>query len=260
MPALFQLFLAGIGGGGFVVLLLRTFFIEKIRASIKSDYDSKLESLRNDLSRQQTALSSSINSQIQAFHAVNNYRVDALLQYWTDFSRVSRLTMNANSSDRFLLDDEIDEVLNGRVIKLDPNDWVGMKHDPGKVAQAIDEGATDVGKLRPLIGEQLWYYHLTLRLFSGRISLLYSHSHLTTKWQHWKKDEALLRVLRQALSNEEADRITQLNNGSINAVCHILEQKVLGTIAQILSGEIASSNTLDNARRLNDLMNAAQAK
>jgi hypothetical protein len=100
--------LAGATSGGLVYFFSKTYFIERIKQSIKHEYDNKLENLKGDISRNQSILNSILTSQNQTYQVGQNERLTAIKSLWTNYLTIRNMLDIIYTLDDVLSEEEFD--------------------------------------------------------------------------------------------------------------------------------------------------------
>jgi hypothetical protein len=248
-------FAAIFGGtsGGLVYYLTKTYFTEKIKLSIKSEYDGKLATLQGDITRSQTILNTVLTSQNQSFQTGQAERIGAIKIFWSNYLTIRNSLAVISSLDNVLFEEEFDTLYTAN--------WVGNDHVENtlqtisldslaelKNAQAIIES------IRPFLNEQIWLNVNYSKTFCGRIIYLYHKGSRSRKIKHWKKDEALIKLVKGALTDKEFEFVSKTNMAAIAVFQSFIEQKILNEIHNIMTGQVAADNTYNRALQLVDLI------
>lgn len=107
---------------------------------------------------------------------------------------------------------------------------------------------------RPFLNEQIWVNIIYLRTFCGRIIYLYHKGSVERKIKHWKHDTALIKVVKDSLTEGEFKFIMSKNIAAAKAYRSFIEQKILIEIHNIITGQIAADNTFNQAVKLTELI------
>jgi hypothetical protein len=241
--------------GGLVYYFSKTYFTEKIKAGIKSEYDNKLENIRGDINRNHTILNTVLTSQNQTFQVGQVERLNAIKILWTNYLTIRNSLVEINSIDDILLESEFNT--------LYTNEWKGNDlvektlQDISRNKLADLSNAQDaIETIRPFLNEQIWFNIITLRIFSGRLIYLYHKGSQERRIKHWKNDMALWKWAKNALTEEEQMTVLDAKISSIKVFQNFIEQKILNEVHNIVTGQIAADNTYKRALQLTDLIKA----
>lgn len=236
-----------------VYFYIKLYLSEKIKNSIKHEYDGKLEVLKSEFNRNNSVLSSVLNSQNQGLQNGHNERIDAIKIYWTNYMIVRQSLSEIVLYDGVLTENEFNSLY---TVTWQGNDVIEKTFNniPYDRLTAINEAQKAVEKVRPFLNEKLWLLFMFSDIFSGRILYLYKEGTKTRQIKHWKSDSALINMAEKNLTSEEFAEIKNLNMGTVTAVQNFIEQKILSEMSEILTGKHAATETLKQALKLNELV------
>ena len=245
--------IAGAFSGGIVSvlghLIAKTYFVEKIKASIKNDYDVKLENLRSELAKSNSILNTVLTSHNQGFQHVNIERIESIKLFWKNYLTIKDSIKTIEINDSTLLESELNTLYTPKWIGNDSTENQ-LKTINFNTLVKIHELYREVEKFRPFLNEELWLNFTFLDTFCGRIIYLYKTASDSRKFSHWKNDSHLLGIVKNNLTEKEYNHILSLNINSIKTVLYFIEQKLLSDLTKITSGQIAADNTYNQALRL----------
>ncbi len=241
--------------GGLVYYLTKTYFTEKIKAAIKSEYDNKLENIRGDINRNHTILNTVLTSQNQTFQVGQVERLNAIKALWTNYLTIRNSLVEINFIDDTLLESEFNT--------LYTSEWQGNDLVEKSLQSISRNKLTDLANaqdaietIRPFLNEQIWFNIITLRIFSGRLIYLYNKGSQERQIKHWKNDMALWKWAKNALTEEEQMTLLETKISSIKVFQNFIEQKILNEVHNIVTGPLAADNTYKRALQLTDLLKA----
>lgn len=244
--------LSAIVGGGVVLLALKTFIIEKIKSSIKHDYDLKLENFKNEISKQNSIINTVLLSHNQGYQDGNAERILSIKLFWINYLKIKNSIYMISLNDSTLLESELNT--------LYTSEWSGNSVTENEFKQITYDTITknneifiEVEKLRPFLSEELWLNFTFLDKFCGRITLIYKRGSDNRKFVHWKKDVSLYTTVMNNLTSEEFHHIVNLKSDSVKAVLSFIEQKVILELTKITTGQVAADNTYNQALKLIEL-------
>lgn len=245
--------LFGGASGGFVYYLTKTYFAERIKQSIKHEYDDKLENLRGDITRNHTILNTVLNSQNQTFQSGQNERLSAIKTLWTNYLIIRNSLVVVNSIDDILLESEFNALYTNQWQGNDLVDKTLQTISLDRLTELANAQAT-IETIRPFLNEQIWLHIIYLKTFSGRIIYLYHKGSKERQIKHWKGDTALLKLVKDALTENEFQFISKTNISSVKTFQNFIEQKILNEIHNIITGQVAADNTYNRALQLTELI------
>lgn len=241
--------------GGLVYYLTKTYFTEKIKASIKSEYDNKLENIRGDISRNHTILNTVLTSQNQTFQVGQGERLNAVKTLWTNYLTIRNSLVVVSSIDDILLETEFNTLYTNQWQGNDLVDKTLQTLSLDKLTE-LTKAQEAIEAIRPFLNEQIWLNIVYLKTFSGRLIYLYYKGCHDRQIKHWKNDTALLKWVKDALTDNEFQFLSKSNMASAKVFQNFIEQKLLTEIHNIITGQVAADNTYNRALQLTDLIKA----
>jgi len=233
-------------------LLMKTFFVEKIKSSIKNDYDTRLEKLKGELTTNNTILNSFLTSQNHGAQQFQSERIEAIKRFWVQYLKVKNTLSSFTTWDEALTEEEFSSLYS--------KEWKGnhfvqesFEKIEWNLFLEISNSLDEVEAIRPFLSEKLWFQFFFLKQFSGRVLYLYKTGVENKKIQHWKKDAALLEMVGENLTGEEFRHIQTIRMNSIKTVQSFVEQKMLLDISDILTGNIGVEDSFKSALKLVEL-------
>ncbi|HTC00105.1 MAG TPA: hypothetical protein VK705_05435 [Ferruginibacter sp.] len=242
-----------VGGGSsiLVVYLFKTYFTEKIKGSIKSDYDKQLEVLRGELSTSQSVMNNVLLSLNQGIKASQAEVIIAIKNFWKNYLILKNQLNPLIGTFDILFENEIKELYtqssNGNSEKILSKINLKENLDTLQNIQQVIE------KYRPFLNDDIWFNYAFLRSFTGRIIRETIYGIEKEKIEYWKESAALHELLIKRLTKDEFQFVMDRKWGSLRALQDIIEQKILLQLSNIISGKAAADNTLNQAKRFFEL-------
>jgi hypothetical protein len=226
MNIYFQISIATIFGGtagALISYFTKLYFTERIKASIKNEYDDKIESLKSELSKNETAIESALASQTQGVQIGQKETIESLKIFWEHYLLVRQVISPIATIDSYVLEEEFDLLFTE---KWEANEDVPtiLKRLNLNMFQEINSSIATVEKLRPFLNTNLWILFNFHTTFAGRIIFLYHTGVLKKRFTHWKNDNTLLDLVKENLTENEFNFINSTNLGSIKAVHRFIEE------------------------------------
>lgn len=245
--------------GGLVYYLTKTYFSEKIKQNIKNEYDTKLESIREDINRNLSILNSALTSQNQTFQVGQEERLLAIKTLWTNYTIIRDSLSNIKLFDDVLLEEEFNTLYTD---KWKGNELVrkSLENISLDKLSELSKAVENIEIVRPFLNEQIWLNIIYLKTFCGRIIYLYNKGASEQNVKHWKKDQALIKVVSNALTDNELKFIINTKIETITVFLNFIEQKILTEIHKIVTGQVAADNTYNRALQLVELIKTTQSK
>jgi hypothetical protein len=247
----------------FVGWLLKKRIATGIENSIKNKYDKKIENLKSELSISQSISANSLSAQSEGLKATHIRRLDAIDLYWKNILEIEKLAEPLNYFDAFSTKEEIEKINNHNSNlpnKFQKTISTAFKRiDEDKMAEFSNDKKSELEKLRPYIGEDLWLLRFYFNLFIGRILYQYSTEYENGEnLTHWTKDEHFTKTLNETLTIDEQNFIYKAKFGGIDKGINVFKQKILNEISKTTSGVLVGKSSIENAIVLSKLMSGKE--
>ena len=245
--------LSGAASGGLVYYLTKTYFTERIKQSIKHEYDDKLETLKGDINRNQSILSTILTSQNQTYQVGQNERLSAIKLFWIYYLTIRNSLDLISTWDDVLYEEEFDTLFTD---KWQGDDLVCNSLNSlslNKLSE-ITKSVEKIEEVRPFLNEKIWVNIIYLKTFCGRIIYLYHRGTKERNIKHWKHDVAIIKIVKDSLNENEFKFIMNTNIAAAKTYRNFIEQKILTEIKNILTGQVAADNTYNQAIKLTELI------
>jgi hypothetical protein len=108
--------------------------------------------------------------------------------------------------------------------------------------------------VRIYLGERLWAEFYLYRQFAFRIILLVEQSMERGQMSHWTEDDTLKVAVSKSFDKSEQAFVLGEPTGTIHRLFDLLDQRVLGEVEAIISGERSVVNNVEQARKLERLL------
>lgn len=262
--------LTGALGGAVVIWLLRNWFVARLSASVKHEYDTKLEELRSELQvnreREGDALRTQFQQMLSAQTAVQTAfaqshltaqekRLDAVATVWKS------LLHTRNNLPLILSFLELYEPSEYQLLfKHQPMQKWLEDLSPQGVKQFARTKESDTEFARPFAGEYLWSILFAFEAVSTRMVLLLWRRRLDGTGVAWFEDETILRVIRSVATKEEFEAFRSLKFEQVTWFRNLIERKFLLAAARIVSGQASTDVALEEATRILDAASALKTQ
>lgn len=243
----------------FFVKLLRESIIEKVKLSLKHDYDERLEKFKDDLTSNQTILNNILASSNNSYQAYQTERINAIKIFWENYLSIRESISMVRSLDSFILRDEFSDLYSSKWKGANTVELQLQSIDLNKLG-ILSEYQGNIELVRPYLNESIWIKTLFLVTFVGRIQYLYKTGTSSKSVEHFMNDSALVNLLQKHLKADEFKYIKELKFNVINSVQSFVEQSILSNIQEILKGNEHSDNTFTKAKSLIELMSIQKSK
>lgn len=226
----------------------------------RSETEIKLRYIENELSDKSLIFNSLIEAQKNNYGFAHERRLKAIEETWNGICQfnsrfpnsisaiynkyqeenLGTLLINAEKSEevKHLLDD---------INEIDSND---------NFITWFDDMQAKLSSNRPFLGEDLYRSLFTLNLFYSRILLHVATNVYNKKLYHWHYDKILLKVLKGYLSEEEFTFLMKNKMTSLSYTIGVLEDRILGQINKVLTGNNATKTSLEHIKEMRDLINS----
>jgi hypothetical protein len=239
-------------GSGIIIYLTKTYFSEKIKQSIKNEYDEKIEKLRGDINQNHSLINSILNTQNQNNLAVQNERINAITVLWNNYLKLRKQINKICIIDFGLTKEELSNLFT--------KDWKGNDYLEIELKQISldnfaesDDYLLSIEEVRPFLNESLWLNLFFLAQFYVRIIFIYSKASKERKFTHWINDEFLVSHIKTNLTEVEFKLVINSKFNNTKLLVQIIEQKILFEINNILEGKIIFNISIDNIKLLTEL-------
>ncbi len=107
---------------------------------------------------------------------------------------------------------------------------------------------------RPFLGEELWTSLTVYSKFLDRLVYLVQIGIANKSLKHFKHDAGLIEMLKLNFPPHQITAILQSPLNSLNVMCFLNENKIVEQINDVISGEIASSNSFQHIQQLKEMI------
>jgi len=244
----------------FAGFLAKAWLLERLRGSIKHEYDGQLESLKagfreqsdrnlaqlsSEIARQTDKLRTAISSYTDVQRATIGRKVEAIDVLWQGHLKAAEAFPSSVSVTDILSDDEMKEL------------WTSSKLK--KFTAGISElneleffkvGLHEVQAVRPHIGEYAWAVYVTYRSVLGRSIYLIKEGRSEPSKVEWYKDQNIQSLVISALGQSAANDFIALGHSRFNWLNHHFTAKLLAAMNEILTGQAFSQATLAQTQKM----------
>lgn len=224
---------------GGVIWLLREWIGERLKSSIKHEYDREIEHYKSVVARVHAATAEGQKAAIEA-------RMRAFDRIWKAMLALRKSTGSLTLHFDICTLNEYP----GLPKRKNFIDIVGDLDDQRIMRLIPDE---DIEEVRPYVGEVVWAHFYLHRAVLMRLVLLASWSiQKDPSHAEWTKDKGIQQLLAAALSQEENNRFEKLTLGRVEFINRAIEMKVLAAWERIISGVTFGEEALKHAQELLD--------
>lgn len=219
-----------------LTFLLREWIAERLKNSIKYEYDRDIESYKSMLARVHAATAEGQKAAIER-------RMKAFDRIWKTMLAVKSNTAAYNLP--FDIRTEV-EWLN-LPSNQDFRSHIGTLTDNSMLALLGDMA---IEEERPYVGEIVWALFFSYRAFNIRLIYLARQSLSNPSYINWNADPPTRNLLVATLSEKELAEFDALRIAKVDFVCRLIEEKVLNSWHKLISGAEFGEEALKHANSL----------
>ena len=244
--------IALLGGWSVISVAIIKWITDLITNKINVSWDKKVKEdlmfLKDELSQNRLLIENSISNYSSTQQITHNKKLDAVEVLWENVLYIRDTCGSAITFYKLLEPAEYKSLYEGDKIKQ----WFG---DISRKDISIMLTKTDnVEKYRLYFGEPLWMLFFVYRAFIGRITVLLIEGIEKSDIIDWTKDKSTISLLENILSNEEMENLNNILPIAMHNLLAILENKIIHEINKVVSGQKASEETFENAKKISHLM------
>jgi len=255
------------GGVGLLVLVFRSYLLDKIKASIQHDYDLKLESHRNALNRdaaaqlehlrqsnsQQMAVQNAAFATFQASHgAAFERRLSAVDAVWAGFLDVTEKIPPALTWLDVFVEKEYPQILTKARVESVVRD---LSDNCDKQLLALSQtGSRHLESSRPFVDPRLYALFYVHRAILGRIILVTKEGYAKGSIPYWPRDSLVKHYLEVVLSTEQLAAFKTVLVGPYAMLRGILEENFLALAQRIALGQESTEQILKESTKIRTLL------
>lgn len=251
-----EFFLSGASGGIIGVLCYRWLHM-RLQASIKHEYDEKLEKVKADLvninqkdifsaetqaGREASLLGFAYSAFSTGQKAAIEKQLNAIDALWH-----SVLTLRNSMPSLTVFLDILTEEEYGTLKSHKDFQLLAKGVSDQDILGLFDK---DIEQARPYVGEYLWALFYSYRAINLRILTLIRFSQKDADKINWHRDSGILQLSKAVLSEEEFTAFQKKNFGKFSHLQNLIEQKILILMQKMISGEHLSLSSLDKAKEI----------
>lgn len=242
-----------------IAFLARAWILERLRGSIRHEYDAKLESLKTTLSseasqnlalftseidRQAEQLRISAMSFSEVQKAAIARKISAVDVLWVAVVDARKAFPSAISLTDVLTKDEMKSLYNGQMRE----ELINLKFG------IVTEFFGDVERYRPFLGEVVWTIFVTYYSLLGRIIYLFIQGRTDPNKLIWYEDETIKRIMQSSLGTEKFVEFTLLTENRLIWLNGEFTASILSSIDQLLSGRAFGADSLAHSQRTLEIL------
>ncbi|MEC6830502.1 hypothetical protein VXS06_01830 [Photobacterium toruni] len=218
-------------GGGAVSFILKSWFENRLKNSIKHEYDKRLLELKASIEKESN-LVSTLQSNFSHKNNVSHERIlGAIESLWSGILSVRKSKPSILTFVDVLVEREFGTDFgtheNENIIDITDSDISAFFSDE------INNKSQD----RLYAGEYLWSLFSSYRQLVGRISVVIKKGREAQDVPLWWEDSICQSVIQSLCSSDDLDEFNSLKFNRINWILNHIEHKYLKAANQIVTGE-----------------------
>jgi hypothetical protein len=261
-----QVVFPSFAGGAFVIFLAKNWFLERLRGSIKSEYNRELEQLKAELSSKNSreieevkallARDAAMISAVQKFFGESHIsshpqRVEAIQELWESLLHVQRNSPPVFTFLDVLRPNEFGEMLGSKQLKTfsDISTDDIQKMLSGKAMQAENH--------RLLTGDYLWSLFWAYQALSARTAMLFQTGRAKQNVDAWYNDCGCKSIVQSVCTPAEFTEFESQEFGKIAWIRNLIVSKFMRSANRILCGQSSTDTALEEAQRIVSAVSSA---
>ncbi|WP_426416177.1 hypothetical protein [Aestuariirhabdus sp. LZHN29] len=247
---------------GVLVFLSRNWLSERLRHSIKHEYDLKLTHLNNELKAESEKnvilLKTSIEREAEKVRFANasisqtqklsiERKLSAIETLWEGVLAARKNIPVVMGFIDILTEDEYSSMKNHRDFQA----MVG-ELSTEKITQMYEDNVGSRERVRPYVGEYTWALVSTYQSIILRTALLIQMGQKDSEKLNWHLDSGIQQLLNSALSETEVAEFDETKIGKVNWIQRKFEFKILAAMQVVISGEQFGDEALRQAMKMEE--------
>ncbi|MDP2279388.1 MAG: hypothetical protein Q8K51_14320 [Nitrospirota bacterium] len=245
---------------GAVIWLARNWIGERLRNSIKHEYDLKLSALNNELRTQADAQAAQLKASIEreaekirfatssigeSQKAAITRKLDGIDTLWTG---VLSARENVPAIMSFIDILTVDQYLS----MGDHSDFKQLVGDlsPEKLAKMFKDNVGSLERVRPYVGEYLWAVFSTYQALITHVVLLIQMGEKDPQKLNWHKDSGIRQLLASSLTEQEVAEFEGTQIGKVGWLQRNYEAKIIQAMQKVISGQEFGEEALKQAQEM----------
>ena len=247
---------------GVLVFLSRNWLSERLRHSIKHEYDLKLTQLNNELKAESEKnailLKTSIERESEKVRLANasigqtqklsiERKLSAIETLWEGVMAARKNIPVVMGFIDILTEDEYSSMKNHR----DFQTMVG-ELSTEKITQMYEDNVGSRERVRPYVGEYTWALVSTYQSIILRTALLIQMGQKDSEKLNWHLDSGIRQLLNSALSEIEVAEFDNTKIGKVNWIQRKFDFRILAAMQVVISGEQFGDEALKQAMKMEE--------
>ncbi|WP_159473618.1 hypothetical protein [Chryseobacterium sp. 18068] len=216
----------------------------------------KLKNLESELSEKTSLINNMIEVQKSNYSLSQEKRINYIEEIWGSISELNYVLPTSMINLFSRSDDNLK-----RISSLGES-----SREFSKAKDEIESTGTDeyiesyisiqkrLTSARPFLGEDLHQRFYVLYMFYTRIFAHFVNGIENKNLNHWSNDKQIIKVLKDALAEDEFKFITDTKHRNLTYITGILEGRIIEEINKVLSGNIATKTSIEHVKEIKELM------
>ena len=250
-------------GGSSVVISSFVSFIaqrwaDKKNIIWKAKTNTELKRLENELSEKTSILNNLINIQKDNYSASHQRILLAIEKVWAGLESVkSKISPTIAFVYDSITEAEIENLNSDNPTKSSIfiiNQLKGIDYD--SIFKQIQDFKKVLFCERPFLGDNLYVSLNVYTIFLGRIANNTMTGISFKEFKHWHKDEPAINLLSDYFNEKEVEYLKRQTFFSYQLTIEMFESKIIDMIKDIMSGKVASSDSLTHIINFKKILEA----
>lgn len=245
---------------GLLIWLARNWIGERLRNSIKHEYDLKLSALNNELriqaNAQATQLKASIESEAEKIRfATSSIGESQKVTISRKLDSIETLWAGVLSARENV------PIVMGFIDILSVDEYLSMgdhpqfkqmvgEFSPEKLTKIFIDNIGSLERIRPYVGEYLWAIYSTYQALVTRVVMLIQKGEKNPQKLNWHKDSGVRQLLDSSLTEQEVERFESAQIGKFGWLQRTYETKILQAMQKVISGQEFGEEALMQAQEM----------
>lgn len=249
---------------GALIWLSRNWISERLKNSIKHEYDQKLEAHKAKLKIENDVALLELNTKIErevslyvAAHAsfaegqkaAMERKLTAIDKLWESTVALDKSLLPITAFITVITAEEY-KTINSNLFFQDLTRELSKDKIAG-IAGGVD-GMLE--KVRPYVGEYLWTLFTVYQTIMLRILYLLCLGKEDASKLEWFKDTYIRQLMEVALPEKEMSEFDQIRLGHVSWLQNSLHAKMIAEMNKVISGEKLSTESLKESQRINQII------
>jgi len=245
------------GGGTVIAPAIVTFLAQRLADAQNNKWpaktDEKLEVIKTDLTNKNNVLSNLMDVQKSNYGVSQQRRIDAIEKIWVllnDFRMAIPHTYSYILN--FINENEISE-FSDYMENLSKDVDLEIDYHVDDFLKLYKELEKTLRNERPFLSFEVWEkIYLFKNFIMNNMSFVIKNVEKNV-FRHWQNNDDLVNLLKYSLRIESVNYICRHKQESFVTALAILESHIIESINDVLSGKIASHNTLEYIKTLDSI-------